>query len=82
MKTTLTPKIFDAIREKVAANAAEIVSAADASRQPVHVLYGGAHLFKFDTPAKLARIAEAAFNEPGRSKKRPGFYFACRIRTP
>ena len=26
-------------------------------RQPVHVVYGGAHLFKAGTPARLAAIA-------------------------
>ncbi len=26
-------------------------------RNPVHVVYGGAHLFKFDTPQKLGKIA-------------------------
>src|SRR4029450_5781683 len=26
-------------------------------RSPVHVVYGGAHLFKADTPAKLGKIA-------------------------
>ena len=28
-----------------------------ANREPVHVVYGGAHLFKHDTPQKLGRIA-------------------------
>jgi citrate lyase beta subunit len=28
-----------------------------ADREPVHVVYGGAHLFKHDTPQKLGRIA-------------------------
>src|SRR5215210_3234419 len=27
------------------------------SRSPVHVVYGGAHLFKSDTPQKLGKIA-------------------------
>ena len=27
------------------------------SRSPVHVVYGGAHLFKADTPQKLGKIA-------------------------
>ncbi|MCC6806236.1 MAG: phosphoenolpyruvate kinase [Deltaproteobacteria bacterium] len=31
------------------------------SRAPVHVVYGGAHLFKEDTPQKLAQIAERTF---------------------
>ncbi len=29
-------------------------------RQPVHVVYGGAHLFKFDTAQKLGKLAERA----------------------
>jgi citrate lyase beta subunit len=32
-------------------------------RQPVHVVYGGAHLFKSDTPNKLGRIALRSLNE-------------------
>ncbi|HEX8289408.1 MAG TPA: aldolase/citrate lyase family protein [Pyrinomonadaceae bacterium] len=31
--------------------------AASTERSPVHVVYGGAHLFKFDTPQKLGKIA-------------------------
>ena len=29
----------------------------DQERSPVHVVYGGAHLFKYDTPQKLGKIA-------------------------
>jgi citrate lyase beta subunit len=32
-------------------------------RQPVHVVYGGANLFKADTPKKLATLAQKAFRE-------------------
>lgn len=32
-------------------------------RQPVHVLYGGAHLFSPDTPAKLGAMARRALDE-------------------
>ena len=32
-------------------------------RQPVHVVYGGAHLFKADTAARLGRIALASFEK-------------------
>ncbi len=32
-------------------------------RQPVHVVYGGAHLFKSDTVVKLGKLAERAFAE-------------------
>lgn len=33
------------------------------ARQPVSVLYGGAHLFKSDTPVKLGALAKKAFDE-------------------
>src|SRR5450432_4468925 len=32
-------------------------------RQPVHVVYGGAHLFKSDTTRKLGKLAERALAE-------------------
>src|SRR6266853_1781014 len=35
----------------------------DGMRQPVHVVYGGAHLFKSDTTRKLGRLAERALAE-------------------
>ncbi|HTH51790.1 MAG TPA: hypothetical protein VL501_07650, partial [Pyrinomonadaceae bacterium] len=35
----------------------------DAGRQPVHVVYGGAHLFSHETPAKLGRLALKAIAE-------------------
>ena len=31
--------------------------------QPSHVVYGGAHLFRAETPAKLAALARASFAE-------------------
>src|SRR5438046_9462524 len=31
-------------------------------RQPVHTVYGGAHLFKSDTTVKLGQLAVRAFN--------------------
>ena len=33
------------------------------ARQPVHTVYGGAHLFKSDTPAKLGGLALRALNQ-------------------
>lgn len=33
------------------------------SRQPVHTIYGGAHLFKFDTAQKLGKIAMKSLHE-------------------
>ena len=35
----------------------------DRMRQPVHVVYGGAHLFKSDTTRKLGKLAERALAE-------------------
>lgn len=32
-------------------------------RQPVHTVYGGAHLFRADTPRKLGALARASFDE-------------------
>src|SRR5450755_444126 len=37
----------------------------DEMRQPVHVVYGGAHLFKSDTTRKLGKLAERALAEYG-----------------
>ena len=36
-----------------------------AARQPVHVLYGGAHLFRPDTAAKMGRLALRSIEESG-----------------
>jgi citrate lyase beta subunit len=33
------------------------------ARQPVHTVYGGAQLFRFDTPAKLGTLAEKSLDE-------------------
>ncbi len=33
------------------------------ARQPVHTIYGGAHLFKADTAAKLGGLAQSAFRK-------------------
>jgi citrate lyase beta subunit len=63
MKTTLSTEMFDAIRAKADATGRDEERATDGPSQPVHVLYGGAHLFKYDSPARLARIAQRAFRE-------------------
>jgi hypothetical protein len=36
------------------------------ARQPVHTVYGGAHLFKSDTPKKLGALALRSLNEYGK----------------
>jgi len=60
MKTTFTPEALDQIvREVSRANAAHdaLFSGDSAERQPVHTFYGGAHLFKPETPARLGAVA-------------------------
>src|SRR6185437_4131625 len=43
--------------------AATITSYHEPMRQPVHVVYGGAHLFKSDTTSKLGELAQRALAE-------------------
>ncbi len=60
MKTTLTPDILDAILAQLArANAAHDATfpGEPADRQPVHVVYGGAHLFKTGMTRNLGSLA-------------------------
>jgi citrate lyase beta subunit len=60
MKTTLAPEILDSILEPLArANAAhdKLFPGESAARQPVHTVYGGAHLFKTETAALLGSLA-------------------------
>jgi citrate lyase beta subunit len=60
MKTTLTPEVLDSIVTPLArANVAhdELFPGESADRQPVHSVYGGAQLFKAETPAKLGSLA-------------------------
>jgi len=60
MKTTLTSGILAPIIESLArANAAHdaIFPGESAERQPVHTVYGGAHLFKAETAVTLGSLA-------------------------
>jgi citrate lyase beta subunit len=60
MKTTLTAQSLSDTRASLReANAAlnRLYPGASSRRQPVHVVYGGAHLFKADTASKLAEVA-------------------------
>lgn len=60
MKTTLNENaIQDILQALDKANSvlAKQYPGETARRQPVHTIYGGAHLFKFDTAAKMGRIA-------------------------
>lgn len=64
MATTLSAARVSTLLEAAARGAvATHREPASATRRPAHVLYGGAHLFKAESPAKLAKIARAAFEE-------------------
>ena len=66
MKTTLTPERSAASREALRrANAAfsRVYPGESASRQPVHTVYGGAHLFRSTTARKMGDLALAALRE-------------------
>src|SRR5258708_36138580 len=60
MKTTLTPQMLAPILESIAgANAAHerLFPGDPVERQPVHTVYGGAHLFTTETATKFGSIA-------------------------
>lgn len=86
MNTTLSPAETDPIvAELSAANQAflSLYPGESNRRQPVHVVYGGAHLFKADAPRKLGAVAlrslrdyapnAAALNDVLRAKWAPDF---------
>jgi citrate lyase beta subunit len=67
-KTSLSPKALKALtqplqRANLAFNAHYPGEAT--GRQPVHTVYGGAHLFSFDTAQKLGALARGALEEYG-----------------
>jgi len=60
MKTTFTPEMLAPILESVASADAEherVFPGDLVERQPVHVVYGGAHLFTTETAAKFGSMA-------------------------
>lgn len=66
MKTTIETKMLDQTRSTLSsANRAFNKSYPGESdqRQPVHTVYGGAHLFKADTAKKIGEVALKAFQE-------------------
>src|ERR1700683_2598949 len=66
MKTTLTPEITAPILDPLMrANHAHDAQfpGEPAERQPVHTVYGGAHLFKEDTTARLGSLALKLLND-------------------
>lgn len=68
MKTSLPKKVVDNVFAKLAdANNAfnKYFPGDSAARQPVHTVYGGAHLFKSDTAKKLGVMAVKSMEEYG-----------------
>src|ERR1700683_2579932 len=60
MKTVLPPHLPSELERKLASPAGPIPGGGrnGAVRQPIHVVYGGAHLFRADTAQKLGAIAQ------------------------
>jgi citrate lyase beta subunit len=68
MKTTLTQSELSTMTaplEKALGPFMRRFPGSAGERQPVHTVYGGAHLFKFDTARKLGEKAMAALDEHG-----------------
>ncbi|WP_338863240.1 DUF6986 family protein [Myxococcus stipitatus] len=66
MKTTLTPSSLSGARESLRRANAELARAYPGEsprRQPVHVVYGGAHLFRAESARKLGDLALAAMKD-------------------
>src|SRR3989440_318971 len=66
MKTSMTVVSLEAITGKLgAANRAFVDNypGETGRRQPVHTVYGGAHLFRSDSAARLGKVAERALAE-------------------
>jgi citrate lyase beta subunit len=68
MKTSLRPESIQGVLGRLhAANAAfhQAYAGATSERQPVHTVYGGAHLFKSDSAQKIGKVALGALSEYG-----------------
>jgi len=66
MKTTLTPSSLSSARESLRRANAELARAYPGDsprRQPVHVVYGGAHLFRAEAARKLGNLALGALKD-------------------
>ena len=64
MNTSLSTESFEKIAERLRLSMADFARAyagESARRQPVHTVYGGAHLFKADTAVRLGRLALLSF---------------------
>jgi citrate lyase beta subunit len=66
MKTSLTPAEADRISSTLRASNAAFAARYPGERpdrQPVHTVYGGAHLFRADTARRLGQLARTALEE-------------------
>jgi citrate lyase beta subunit len=64
--TSLPPKVLKAVASRLRATNTELARRYPGevgTRQPVHTVYGGAHLFTADTAQKLGRVALRALEE-------------------
>jgi hypothetical protein len=64
MNTSLSSDFLSALKAKLGASMAEFAKrypGESGRRQPVHTVYGGAHLFRSDTAIRLGRLAARAF---------------------
>src|SRR5690349_20844159 len=62
LDTRSTRAVFSALKKANAA-AARAWPGDSAERQPVHTVYGGAHLFKGDTAPKLGQMAQKSLHQ-------------------
>jgi citrate lyase beta subunit len=65
MSTSLSPESFDKYSSELRTTMADFAKpypGESGRRQPVHTVYGGAHLFKSDTTVKLGQLAVRSFN--------------------
>lgn len=66
VKTSLSNDWVDSLLRQLAASEAALSARCPVEpsrRQPVHVMYGGAHLFSFDTARKVGALARRALEE-------------------
>src|SRR5260370_36731899 len=66
MKTSLSENSLQGSDEKLSASNNAFVAkypGENDRRQPVHTVYGGAHLFRADTAKRLGQVAERSFAE-------------------
>ena len=65
MSTTLSPESLENITRPLRGALSEFSNrfpGESGSRQPVHTVYGGAHLFKSDTAVRLGQLAVRSFD--------------------